>query len=117
MPIPPITLIIADGHTIARNVLAKTLEARKDIEVTAIKGNNEELISLCNRHQPDVVMMGARMPGINNMKPYRNIAAEFPDISVIIMADDNDVETIIAMKTAGEFAWLYFIKALHRKRL
>lgn len=120
MPISPITLIIADAHAITRNGLAKTIEAIAEIEVTAITNNSEELVTLCQQHQPDVVMMGEGMPGINNMKVYRYIAGEFPHIPIIIIVDDNDAATIITMKTAGEFAWLYksateeeIIKTIH----
>ena len=107
MPISPITLIIADAHAITRNGLAKTIEAIAEIAVTAITNNSEELVTLCRQHQPDVVMMGEGMPGINNMKVYRYIAGEFSHIPIIIIVDDNDAATIITMKTAGGFAWLY----------
>ncbi len=106
MPIPPISIIIADAHIIPRNGLAKTLEARKEIHIAATTGDCEDLISLCHDHQPDIIMISAAMPGINNTKSYRHIAAEFPGTGIIIMADDSDAETIIALKTGGEFAWL-----------
>ncbi len=107
MPTTPITLIIADTHPITRNGIAKTIEATKEIEVTAITGNSEELECLCRQHQPNAVVVGEGMPCINNMKAYRYIAGEFPHIPVIIIVDDNDAATIITMKTAGGFAWLY----------
>lgn len=106
MLIHPISIIIADAHVIPRNGLAKTLEAREEIHIAATTGDCEEIISLCSHHQPDIIMISAAMPGINNTKPYRHIAAEFPETGIIIMADDSDAETIIALKTAGEFAWL-----------
>lgn len=107
MPITPITLIIADAHPITRNGIAKTIETKAEIEVTAITGNSEELEHLCRQHQPDVVVMGAGMTGIKNMQASRYIAGEFPHIPVIIIVDDNDAAAIITMKTAGKFAWLY----------
>lgn len=106
MLIQPISIIIADVHIIPRNGLAKTLEARKEIHIAATTGDCEALISLCSYHQPDIIMVSAAMPGINNTKMYRYIAAEFPGTGIIIMADDSDAETIVALKTAGEFAWL-----------
>ena len=66
MPIHPISIIIADAHIIPRNGLAKTLEAREDIHIAAITGDDEALISLCSHHQPDIIMISAAMPGINN---------------------------------------------------
>jgi DNA-binding NarL/FixJ family response regulator len=107
MPVQPITLIIADAHAIIRNGLTKTLEATKEIEVTAITHNSEQLISLCNQHQPDVMMIGAGMPGICNVKASRHIAGEFPHIPIIMIAGNNEAATITTMKTAGEFARLY----------
>jgi DNA-binding NarL/FixJ family response regulator len=106
MSINPISIIIADAHVIPRNGLAKTLEDSKELHVAATTGDCAELVSLCNHHQPDIIMISAAMPGINNTKSYRHISAEFPGTGIIIMADNNDAETIIALKSAGEFAWL-----------
>ena len=72
--------------------LAKTLEARKEIHIAATTGDCETIISLCSHHLPDIIMISAAMPGINNAKPYQHIAAEFPGTG-IIMADDSDAET------------------------
>ena len=102
----PITVIIADPRTITRNGLAKTLESIQEIQVIATTACSKELVCFCDHHQPDIIMISAAMPGINNTKPYRHLAAEFPGTGIIIMADDSDAETIIALKTAGEFAWL-----------
>ncbi|KAA9034560.1 response regulator transcription factor [Ginsengibacter hankyongi] len=102
-----ISVIIADAQTLTRNGLAKTLEPTKEIEIMAITGCISELTLLCNRHQPDVIIMSAAMPCVDNMKPYRYITDQFPHVPVIVLADDNDAETIVAMNTSGEFAWLY----------
>lgn len=107
MPTASISLIIADAHPITRNGIAKTIEATAEIEVTAITCNSEELECLCRQHQPDVVVVGEGMSRINNRKAYCYIAGEFTHIPVIVIVDDNDAATIITMKTAGEFAWLY----------
>ena len=103
----PITVIIADPRTITRNGLAKTLEPIQEIQVIATTACSKELVCFCDHHQPDIILISANMPGVNNMKAYRHITEEFPGIPAIIVADDNDAETIIAMKTAGEFAWLF----------
>lgn len=75
---PPITVLIADAQTITRNGLVKTLEAVNEIEVLANTGCSEELVNLCHHHQPDVIMISAAMPAINNQKLYRHITEEFP---------------------------------------
>ena len=102
-----ISVIIADAQTLTRNGLAKTLEPTKEIEIMAVTGCISELTLLCNHHQPDIIMMSAAMPCVDNMKPYRYITDQLPHVHVIILADDNDAETIVAMNTSGEFAWLY----------
>ena len=102
----PITVIIADPQVITRNGLAKTLEPIKEIQVIATTACSNEMVCFCDHHLPDIIMISTNMPGVNNMKSYRHITEEFPGIHVIIVADDNDAETIIVLKTAGEFAWL-----------
>lgn len=106
MPVTPITLIIADAHAITRNGLAKTLEATAGIEVTAITGCSEEMLSLCHRHQPGIIMLGAAMPAINNIIARHCLTEGFPHIPLIMIVDDHDVTTMMAMKTMGDVACL-----------
>ena len=102
-----ISLMIADAQTLTRNGLAKTLESIKEIEITAITGCSNELVGLCHCSQPDVIIINAAMPAVDNIRLCRYITDEFAGVHVIILADDNDAANIIDMKTSGEFAWLY----------
>jgi DNA-binding NarL/FixJ family response regulator len=115
MTIYPITLIIADAHTITRNGLAKTLEARKEIEVIAITGSSEKLIHLSNQHQPDVVISGTEIDGSNSLEVSRNLAEEFPLMRIMMMVNDNDGATIMAMKAVGIHA--YFLKSAEEEEI
>jgi two-component system nitrate/nitrite response regulator NarL len=115
MPVQPITLIIADAHPITRYGLATTLEEAKEIEVKAITAGSEELMHLCNQHQPDVVISGTDIEGSNGLEVSRRLTEEFPLMHIIMMVNDNDGATIRAMKAAGLHA--YFLKSAKEQEI
>lgn len=104
MPIFPITLIIADANILTRNGLAKTLEINKDIEVAALTDNSEELITLCHLHHPDIIILSKE---INSAGVYRQFDEELSNVQMIMMVNDNDGATLMAMKASGVHAYFY----------
>lgn len=43
------------------------------LELVAEAGNGEEAVAMCNRFQPDVVLMDLKMPGLDGAAATRKI--------------------------------------------
>ena len=57
-----IKVLIADDIQILRQGLAAILVRDPEIQVAGLAANGREALELCEKHQPDVVLMDMRMP-------------------------------------------------------
>jgi len=68
------------------------LEQEEDIEVVGDCANAEEVFSLLRMLSPDVVLMGAHMPGMSGIEATYRLkeSGEYRDVNVIILAECAD---------------------------
>jgi len=78
-----INLIIVDDHDIVREGIRRLLEDKKGIKVVAEGKSGEEAIKLAKIHDPDVILMDVRMPGIGGLEATRKINRSYPDIKIL----------------------------------
>ena len=108
-------IMIVDDHEIAREGLKTILRDDPDFEVVAESGSAKGLARLAQRTQPDVVLLDARMPGVNGAEACRQLIADNPDIAVLIVStysDDRLVEECIRAGAKG-----YVVKDIQRLSL
>jgi NarL family two-component system response regulator LiaR len=58
----PIRVMLVDDHAVVRSGLGAFLLTFDDLELVADAGSGEEAVRLCQRVQPDVVLMDLVMP-------------------------------------------------------
>jgi DNA-binding LytR/AlgR family response regulator len=69
---PIATAIIADDEEPMRDMLRKRLqEAWPELEIVAEAANGIEAIALAGQHQPDIVFLDIRMPGLSGIEAAR----------------------------------------------
>ncbi len=61
-------ILIADDEAPARNRLRELLTGMSHINIVAEAKNGQEALSLANAHQPDIVLLDIRMPGIDGIE-------------------------------------------------
>ena len=107
-----IRLMIVDDHEIAREGLKAILRAEPDFEVVTESASADEINTLADRFQPDVVLLDARLPGVSGAEACRRLVAAHPDIKVLIVStysDDLLVDECIKAGAKG-----YVIKDIER---
>ena len=95
-------VVIADDQPMMRAGFKAVLEATGDITVVAEAGNGEEAVAAATRHQPDVVLMDIRMPGVDGIEATRRL----PRQRVLILTTFGLDEYIIEALRAGASGFL-----------
>jgi len=93
--------IIADDDPIARRAVRDALQSA-GIVVIAEAADGREAIELCAFYKPDVVLMDLVMPGVDGLAATRVLAAEQPEIRVLILSSgDEDELGLIGVRTGA----------------
>ncbi len=72
----PIRLLIADDQALVRSGLRMILDSQPDLQVVAEAEDGRAAVELTRAHQPDVVLMDVRMPGLDGIAATRQFLAD-----------------------------------------
>ena len=97
-------LLIVDDEINIRRVLAAMLK-REGYEVTAA-GDGEQALTALHKSPIDVVITDLVMPRLGGLDLLRRVAAEFPDVPVIMITAHGTVDTAVEAMKAGAFDYI-----------
>lgn len=103
---PPVRVVIVDDHPMVREGLAAYLRVRKDIELVGQAASGEEAVGLCQRLQPDIVLMDVVMPGMDGLSATRQILQVCPAAQVIALTSFYDRKSVKGALEAGAIGYL-----------
>jgi NarL family two-component system response regulator LiaR len=89
-----------------RRGLAAFLKAKAGLLLVGEASNGAEAISLCERLQPDVVLMDLMMPGMSGAEATRTIRGRWPAVQVIALTSFGDKELVREALAAGALSYL-----------
>ncbi len=97
-----IRVLIADDQPLARAGFRAVLEATGSITVVAEAESGEQAIQLARAHEPDVVLMDIRMPGMDGIEATRHM----PNQKILILTTFGLDDYIIEALRAGASGFL-----------
>ncbi len=102
----PITVIIADDHSVFRRGLRSYLDSEDDIQVVGEATNGAEVVQKVEELLPDVVLMDLVMPGVDGITATRRISQISPNTRVLVLTSFGEDEKIFASIKAGAMGYL-----------
>ncbi|MBU0499651.1 MAG: response regulator transcription factor [Gammaproteobacteria bacterium] len=98
-------VLLIDDHALFRMGLRELLE-RREIEVVDAVGDGEEGIALVARHQPDVVLLDMRMPGMGGLDVLRRLRADHPRMPIVMLTTSREERDVIDSLQQGAQGYL-----------
>lgn len=100
----PITVLLADDHTIMREGLRALLELETDMTVVGEAHHGREAVELAKKLRPDVLVMDIAMPQLNGFGATQQVLESLPGTKVLILSaysDDPYVHRVLAVGAVG----------------
>src|ERR1700761_728915 len=94
-------VLIADDHGIVRSGLRLLLERQADIEVVAEAADGAEAREVAIRERPDLAILDVKMPKLTGLQATREIKAQAPEVSVLILSMHDDERYLFEALKAG----------------
>lgn len=88
-------ILIVDDQPIVCQGLNTILQLEDDFDIVGVCYNGQEALAFCERCQPDIVLMDARMPVMDGIEATAEITRLFSNTSVLILTTFNEDRLII----------------------
>jgi DNA-binding NarL/FixJ family response regulator len=97
----PVRILVADDHEVMRLGLRNLLESVPNWSVYAEAANGNEAVEIALLSSPDIIIMDITMPEMNGLEAAARIAADRPDIPVIMFSLHLSEDVIGRFKTGS----------------
>jgi len=102
----PIRVMIVDDHDMVRRGLAAFLQIKVDLELVAEASNGQEAVAVCERVQPDVILMDLVMPEMDGTVATQIIRQRWPQVQVIALTSFQERKLVRGALQAGAISYL-----------
>jgi DNA-binding NarL/FixJ family response regulator len=102
----PVTVAIADDHTLVRRGLRVMLAAEPDIDVVAEAENGLQAVDAVRRTRPDVIVMDVQMPELDGIEATERIVAMGAATRVLVVTTFDLDEYVFSALRAGAAGFL-----------
>jgi two-component system, NarL family, response regulator LiaR len=101
-----IRVLLVDDHTVVRSGLSAVIEAADDITLVGEAGDGEQAVRLCEKLQPDVVLMDLMMPKMDGVVATEAIHKKWPQIRIVALTSFKEKEYVEGALKAGAMSYL-----------
>jgi DNA-binding NarL/FixJ family response regulator len=93
--------LAVDDHPTVRSGLSILFEEHEDLELVSDAKTGEDALEQVERHDPEVVIMDVRLPGIDGISAIKRIAENAPNVKTVIFSAYGDKRLLSDAITAG----------------
>jgi NarL family two-component system response regulator LiaR len=101
-----IRILLVDDHAVVRSGLGAVLMSHDDLLLVGEAANGKEAIQMCEKLQPDVVLMDILMPVMDGVEATKAIHDKWPDIRIIALTSYKEKDMVEGALKAGAMSYL-----------
>lgn len=101
-----IRVLLVDDHFVVRSGLGAVLMSTEDLILVGEAGNGEEAVKMCERLQPEVVLMDLMMPVMDGVTATKIIREKWLNINVIALTSFKEKDLVQGALKAGAISYL-----------
>lgn len=94
-------LVIIEDQTAIREMLGELLTLNSAYELVGGAGDGQHAVTLCLATKPDVILLDARLPGLNGVDILRRISRQLPAVRVMVFSGHDNPVLVREMIEAG----------------
>ena len=102
----PIKVLLADDDELFLKSLKALIERQPELSVVAEAANGLEAIELAEQHAPDAAVVDLHMPLLDGVSTVTRLRRDHPNLCLIVLTGDSDVQLHRAARDAGADAVL-----------
>ena len=101
-----VRVALAEDNRVFREALELLLGMQPEVEVVASVENGNDVVEVCREHDPDVIVMDYRLPGLDGVQATAAVRRECPNVSVVCLTASANLRQMEALIAAGAVACL-----------
>jgi DNA-binding NarL/FixJ family response regulator len=94
-------LVIIEDQTAVREMLAEILGLDESYTLVGQCGDGQEGLRMCLELKPDLVVLDAKLPGLNGVELLRRLIRRLPDLRVLVFSGHENPVVVRQMLEAG----------------
>jgi two-component system, NarL family, nitrate/nitrite response regulator NarL len=98
-------VVIADDHPLFRIGIAYGLRGL-ELDVVGEACDGLEAVTLCERLQPDAVLLDVKMPNLDGLEACKRISKMLPEARIIMLTTFSEAALVSAARAAGAVAFV-----------
>ena len=101
-----IRILIVDDHALFRVGISNILGQVREFDVVGEAADGRAALEMAGAVSPSIVLMDLSLPAPGGLETTQRIRREFPATAVVVMAQDEDEESLFASIKAGAAAFV-----------
>jgi DNA-binding NarL/FixJ family response regulator len=101
-----IRILVVDDHALFRGGITQVLSKEREFEVVGEAADGRAALEMAGAVSPSIVLMDLSLPAPGGLETTQRIRREFPATAVVVMAQEEDEESLFASIKAGAAAFV-----------
>lgn len=94
-------LVIIEDQTAIREMLVEILRLDSNYQLVGESGDGQNALNLCLELKPDLIVLDAKLPGLNGVDILRRLVKKHPSVRVLVFSGHENPVLVREMLEAG----------------